>query len=165
MSTVIMRVMSFRTPPHPDQEDTLPDHLAPTGRYIYEDDLWTGAKTDIARLDAPYSMPRHAGTTYFLAQLYGATHEAWRVGPTERAFPHRADLLAQSVYEAVRVAFGAQQNHPELWFVEAQVQDGVVEGPAGGQRPGLGAGGDQGGGVGGRRRAGRRRHWASAELG
>ncbi len=42
-------------------------HLAPNGRYVYEHDLTTGWKTDPLRASA-YSMPRHAGTTYFLAR-------------------------------------------------------------------------------------------------
>ncbi len=40
-------------------------------------------------------MPRHAGTTYFLAELYRITKEAWLKEPIERAFKHLADLLAQ----------------------------------------------------------------------
>jgi hypothetical protein len=68
-------------------------HLAPTGRYIYEHDLNTGAKTDPSRPGA-YSMPRHAGTTYFLAELYRITKEAWLREPIERAFAHLAELLA-----------------------------------------------------------------------
>lgn len=69
-------------------------HLAPSGRYVYQHDLWTGAQTDATRPGA-YSMPRHAGTTYFLAELYRITHESWLREPVERAFAHLADLLAQ----------------------------------------------------------------------
>jgi len=69
-------------------------HLAPNGRYVYEHDLWTGAATDAARLGSNYSMPRHAGTTYFLAELYRITREPWLREPIERAFAHLADLLA-----------------------------------------------------------------------
>jgi hypothetical protein len=68
-------------------------HLAPTGRYIYEHDLATGRQTDPLRSGA-YSMPRHAGTTYFLAELYRITKEEWLREPIERAFKHLADLLA-----------------------------------------------------------------------
>ncbi len=68
-------------------------HLAPTGRYVYEHDLNTGAKTDPSRPGA-YSMPRHAGTTYFLAELYRITKETWLREPIERAFAHLAELLA-----------------------------------------------------------------------
>jgi hypothetical protein len=69
-------------------------HLAPNGRYIYEHDLGTGVKTDPARSSA-YSMPRHAGTTYFLAELYRITKEEWLREPIERAFAHLAELLAK----------------------------------------------------------------------
>jgi len=69
-------------------------HLAPSGRYVYQHDLWTGAQTDATR-PGPYSMPRHAGTTYFLAELYRITRESWLREPVERAFTHLADLLAQ----------------------------------------------------------------------
>ena len=68
-------------------------HLAPNGRYIYEHDLTTGTQTDPTRSGA-YSMPRHAGTTYFLAELYRITKEEWLREPIERAFAHLAELLA-----------------------------------------------------------------------
>ena len=68
-------------------------HLAPNGRYIYEHDLSSGHQTDPMRSGA-YSMPRHAGTTYFLAELYRITKEEWLREPIERAFKHLADLLA-----------------------------------------------------------------------
>ncbi|HEX3764527.1 MAG TPA: hypothetical protein VHW23_37790 [Kofleriaceae bacterium] len=68
-------------------------HLAASGRYVYQHDLWTGAQTDITR-PGPYSMPRHAGVTYFLAELYRITRESWLREPVERAFAHLADLLA-----------------------------------------------------------------------
>ncbi len=67
-------------------------HLAPTGRYIYEHDLNTGFKTNPA--GGAYSMPRHAGTTYFLAELYRITKEEWLREPIERAFAHLAELLS-----------------------------------------------------------------------
>ena len=70
-------------------------HLAPNGRYVYEHDLWTGSATDATRLGGNYSMPRHAGTTYFLAELYRITREPWLREPIERAFAHLADLLAR----------------------------------------------------------------------
>ncbi|TMQ22508.1 MAG: hypothetical protein E6J90_12325 [Deltaproteobacteria bacterium] len=69
-------------------------HLAPNGRYVYEHDLWTGAASDAMRPGGAYSMPRHAGTTYFLAELYRITRESWLREPIERAFAHLADLLA-----------------------------------------------------------------------
>ncbi|HUJ63359.1 MAG TPA: beta-L-arabinofuranosidase domain-containing protein [Kofleriaceae bacterium] len=71
----------------------LVDHLAPSGRYIYEHDVTTGTQTDPARGGA-YSMPRHAGTTYFLAQLYRITREPWLREPIERAIAHLVDLVA-----------------------------------------------------------------------
>jgi hypothetical protein len=73
-------------------------HLAPNGRYIYEHDLATGAQTDPK--SASYSMPRHAGTTYFLAELYRITKKdksidvEWLREPIERAFAHLAELMA-----------------------------------------------------------------------
>jgi hypothetical protein len=69
-------------------------HLAPNGRYIYEHDLSTGVKTDPLHGGA-YSMPRHGGTTYFLAQMYRITKEEWLREPIERAFAHLVDLMSQ----------------------------------------------------------------------
>jgi len=66
-------------------------HLAPNGRYIYEHDVGTGIQTDPKSLS--YSMPRHAGTTYFLAELYRITKEDWLREPIERAFAHLAELM------------------------------------------------------------------------
>ncbi|MEO8707116.1 MAG: hypothetical protein ABI867_44225, partial [Kofleriaceae bacterium] len=57
---------------------------APNGRYIYEHDLSTGTQTDPR--STTYSMPRHAGTTYFLSELYRITKEPWLREPIERAF-------------------------------------------------------------------------------
>ncbi len=70
-------------------------HLAKSGRFIYEHDLWTGAVTDDARPGSDYSMPRHSGTTYVLAELYRITKEPWLREPIERALGHLTDLLAQ----------------------------------------------------------------------
>jgi len=67
-------------------------HQAPNGRYLYEHDLVTGQKTDPRSMN--YSMPRHAGTTYFLAELYRITKQDWLREPIERAFAHLAELLA-----------------------------------------------------------------------
>jgi hypothetical protein len=67
-------------------------HLAPSGRYVYEHDMSTGQRTDPR--SGAYSMPRHAGTTYFLAELYRITKEPWLREPIERAFAHLAELLA-----------------------------------------------------------------------
>ena len=66
-------------------------HMAPNGRYIYEHDLATGSQTDPR--GPSYSMPRHAGTTYFLAELYRITKEEWLREPIERAFSHLAELM------------------------------------------------------------------------
>src|SRR5205085_9549253 len=62
------------------------------GRYVYEHELSTGQQTDPVRSNN-YSMPRHAGTTYFLAELYRITKEPWLREPIERAFHHLAELL------------------------------------------------------------------------
>ncbi len=70
----------------------LVSHLGTNGRYVYEHDLATGTQTDPLR-STSYSMPRHAGTTYFLAQLYRITKEEWLKEPIERAFRHLVDLL------------------------------------------------------------------------
>jgi len=67
-------------------------HMAPNGRYIYEHDLATGTQTDPR--STSYSMPRHAGTTYFLAELYRITKQEWLREPIERAFTHLAELMA-----------------------------------------------------------------------
>jgi prenyltransferase beta subunit len=67
-------------------------HMAANGRYIYEHDLSTGRQTDPKSLS--YSMPRHAGTTYFLAELYRITKAEWLREPIERAFAHLAELMA-----------------------------------------------------------------------
>jgi hypothetical protein len=66
-------------------------HLAPNGRYIYEHDVSNGTQTDPRGPN--YSMPRHAGTTYFLAELYRITKEDWLREPIERAFAHLAELM------------------------------------------------------------------------
>jgi hypothetical protein len=73
----------------------LVNHLASNGRYVYEHDLSTGTASDASRIGGAYSMPRHAGTTYFLAELYRITREPWLLEPIQRAFAHLADLLAQ----------------------------------------------------------------------
>jgi hypothetical protein len=70
----------------------LVDHIAPSGRYIYERHLTTGKGTDPSRPGA-YSIPRHAGTTYFLAELYRLTGESFLREPIERAFAHLQELI------------------------------------------------------------------------
>lgn len=68
-------------------------HLAQNGRYVYERDLTTGKGTDPGQ-PGPYSIPRHAGTTYFLAELYRLTREEFLREPIERAFAHLQELIA-----------------------------------------------------------------------
>jgi hypothetical protein len=70
----------------------LVDHLAPSGRYVYERDLTTGRGTDPDQPGA-YSIPRHAGTTYYLAELYRITGESFLREPIERAFAHLQELI------------------------------------------------------------------------
>ncbi len=70
----------------------LVNHLAPNGRYIYEVDLTTGEGTT-PEPGQPYSIPRHAGTTYFLAELYRHTGEEFLREPIERAFAHLQELI------------------------------------------------------------------------
>src|SRR5690606_16273278 len=70
-------------------------HLASNGRYIYERHLGTGRGTNPKR-PRPYSLPRHAGTTYFLAELYRITGEEFLREPIERAFQHFAELVEQA---------------------------------------------------------------------
>jgi len=69
-------------------------HLADNGRYVYESNLATGRGSDPKR-PRPYSLPRHAGTTYFLAELYRHTGESFLREPIERAFRHFADLVEE----------------------------------------------------------------------
>jgi hypothetical protein len=57
----------------------LVEHLGPDGRYVYEQNLTTG------RAIPGYSLPRHAGTTYFLAEVYRFTKAPWLREPIERA--------------------------------------------------------------------------------
>ena len=69
----------------------LVEHLAPNGRYIYEQNLITGRGTNPA--GGAYSLPRHAGTTYFLAEVYRHTKAEWLREPVERAAGHLDDLV------------------------------------------------------------------------
>ena len=62
-------------------------HLQPNGRYVYEVDMSTGATK------GGYSIPRHAGTTYFLAEIYRITKEEFLREPIERAFAHLKELI------------------------------------------------------------------------
>jgi len=70
-------------------------HIAKNGRYIYERELHTGQGTS-PRPGGPYSLPRHAGTTYFLAELYrhiGPKEGAFLKEPIQRAFDHLQQLI------------------------------------------------------------------------
>ena len=69
-------------------------HLAENGRYVYETNLYSGRSSDPRRA-RPYSLPRHAGTTYFLAELYRHTGEEFLREPIERAFRHFAELVEE----------------------------------------------------------------------
>jgi hypothetical protein len=66
--------------------------LTPRGRYIYERGLHGGEVSDPA--SGPYSLPRHAGTTYFLAELLRLTGAVEFRPAVERALEHLADLIA-----------------------------------------------------------------------
>ncbi|HTJ46602.1 MAG TPA: prenyltransferase/squalene oxidase repeat-containing protein [Kofleriaceae bacterium] len=66
-------------------------HLGPDGRYVYEHDLASGRRTDPRA--GNYSIPRHAGVTYFLAQVYRATGEPWLREPIERAASNLEHLV------------------------------------------------------------------------
>lgn len=57
----------------------LVNHLGSDGRYIYEQNMTTG------RVSPGYSLPRHAGTTYFLAEVYRHTKASWLLEPVQRA--------------------------------------------------------------------------------
>lgn len=57
----------------------LVNHLGRDGRYVYEQNMSTG------RTSGGYSLPRHAGTTYFLAEVYRLTKVEWLREPVERA--------------------------------------------------------------------------------
>lgn len=67
-------------------------HMAPNGRYVYETDLATGASSNPAA-GGPYSLPRHAGTTYFLAELYRLSGDETLREPIERAAGHLVELV------------------------------------------------------------------------
>ncbi len=71
--------------------DYLVAHLDANGRFVYEADLATGERTDPWR--GPYSLPRHAGTTYYLAQLYRATRDPALRAAVESALAHLAMLV------------------------------------------------------------------------
>jgi hypothetical protein len=47
----------------------------PSGRYVYEVDLSSGRRTDPLDPESEYNLPRHAGTTYFLGELFASTRD------------------------------------------------------------------------------------------
>ncbi len=69
----------------------LVSHMAANGRYIYLANMATGRQSNPAQ--GGYSLPRHAGTTYFLAELYRITRAPFLLEPIERAIGHMADLV------------------------------------------------------------------------
>ncbi len=71
----------------------LVDHLAANGRYVYQQELSSGKATDPNRPGGAYSIPRHAGSTYFLAQAYRITGAKFLREPIERAFAHLRHLV------------------------------------------------------------------------
>ena len=71
----------------------LVSRLGANGRYAYEVDLATGRSSDPYDPTGPYSLPRHAGTTYFLAELFGVTRDPKLREPIERALDHVVELV------------------------------------------------------------------------
>lgn len=70
-------------------------HIAQNGRYVYSVDLTTGNATDPNDLRGEYSLPRHAGTSYYLAELYGETKDPLLRKDLERALDHLVMLIEQ----------------------------------------------------------------------
>jgi hypothetical protein len=68
----------------------LVNHLGADGRYVYEQNMSTG------RTSGGYSLPRHAGTTYFLAEVYRFTKAPWLREPVERAAGLLGTLVSAS---------------------------------------------------------------------
>lgn len=68
-------------------------HLAENGRFVYELDLVTGQGTNPYDVAGPYSLPRHAGTSYYLAEIYGATRDPSIGQALDRALQHMVDLV------------------------------------------------------------------------
>jgi hypothetical protein len=92
-------------------------HLAANGRFVYEHDLASGRESDPNRTDGgDYSMPRHAGTTYFLSELYRVTGATWLREPIERALAHMIGLVERagcSGTTAAGAAFECVLDHGE----------------------------------------------------
>ncbi len=68
--------------------------LAPNGKFVYEYQTTDGSRSD--PVSGPYNMPRHSGTTYFLAQLYSYTRlDEFREG-AQRAMGYMAAQIPDS---------------------------------------------------------------------
>jgi hypothetical protein len=70
-------------------------HLHENGRYVYQVDLVAGTATDPNNLRGDYSLPRHAGTTYFLGEVYAETRDPELRAHIERALDHMVFLIEQ----------------------------------------------------------------------
>ena len=68
------------------------DHLASNNRFIYEVNLATGSATNPHDPRAPYNLPRHAGVTWYLAQLYAAWPDPRLRAGLDRAVALLAEL-------------------------------------------------------------------------
>jgi hypothetical protein len=75
--------------------DYLVAHLHENGRYYYEVNLTTGQTSNPTELGGSYSLPRHAGTSYFLSQLYADTKTPELGSALVRAFDHMVFLIGQ----------------------------------------------------------------------
>lgn len=86
------------------------------GRYEYLVDLATGEQVATPE----YSLPRHAGTTYYLAQLYGVTKDAAILPALERAVAHLADLARR------RCVGQTADGRPWVCLVDKGQRDGYM---------------------------------------
>jgi hypothetical protein len=66
-------------------------HVAADGRYIYEVDLTRGTASDPK--SGAYSLPRHCGTSYYLAELYGVTRDPRVKDTLVKALDHLVALI------------------------------------------------------------------------
>lgn len=71
-------------------------HQVASGRYVYEVDLVTGHGTNPSDGRDRYNLPRHAGTTYFLGQLYRATGDPEMRTAVERGIEHMVAMIRES---------------------------------------------------------------------
>jgi hypothetical protein len=72
----------------------LMSHLHENGRYYYEVDLTTGKASDpTSRTN--YNLPRHAGTSYYLSELYEVTQDPRLKEALNRAFDHMVLLIRE----------------------------------------------------------------------